>query len=262
MIRSPNPLAVHFSWEDGPLHEDDRWSDSDDRSSTTMPASPTACGPRARPPRRSRRARAAPAPRSTARCRSLMISRSPRSDNPEEYAELLEESGVKAQARAPMTPIVKLVFGIDYDKARLTEFAAALSYAQRQQHRARRFPGLHRKAAGRTQGAGRGRAPGAPARTEAGHQGRGCPRAASRGAPTISLADVSGGRGVRGRRHPPRRRRHATSRSRSSRTKRWSNARSAAPPKRSYRSQPGLSLRGARVYRPAEPLSPRSRIFP
>ena len=51
---------------------------------------------------------------------------------PEDYAELLEESGVKAQARAPMTPIVKLVFGIDYDKARLTEFAAALSYAQRQ----------------------------------------------------------------------------------------------------------------------------------
>jgi hypothetical protein len=53
-------------------------------------------------------------------------------ENPDDYAELLEESGVKAQARAPMTPIVKLVFGIDYDKARLTEFAAALSYAQRQ----------------------------------------------------------------------------------------------------------------------------------
>src|SRR5205085_6496142 len=35
--------------------------------------------------------------------------------------------------RAPMTPIVKLIFGIDYDKARLTEFAAALSFAQRQQ---------------------------------------------------------------------------------------------------------------------------------
>jgi len=52
--------------------------------------------------------------------------------NPDDYAELLEESGVKAQARAPMTPIVKLVFGIDYDKARLTEFAAALSHAQRQ----------------------------------------------------------------------------------------------------------------------------------
>jgi len=52
--------------------------------------------------------------------------------SPNEYAELLEESGVKAQARAPMTPIVKLVFGIDYDKARLTEFAAALSFAKRQ----------------------------------------------------------------------------------------------------------------------------------
>ena len=53
--------------------------------------------------------------------------------DPDEYAELLEESGVKSQMRAPMTPIVKLVFGVDYDKARLTEFAAALSYAQRQQ---------------------------------------------------------------------------------------------------------------------------------
>ena len=38
---------------------------------------------------------------------------------------------MKAQARAPMTPIVKLVFGIDYDKTRLTEFAAALSNARR-----------------------------------------------------------------------------------------------------------------------------------
>lgn len=54
-------------------------------------------------------------------------------EDSETYAELLEDSGMKAQARAPMTPIVKLVFGIDYDKARLTEFAAALSYARRQQ---------------------------------------------------------------------------------------------------------------------------------
>ena len=51
---------------------------------------------------------------------------------PEEYAEILDDAGVKAQARAPMTPIVKLVFGIDYDKTRLTEFAAALSYAERE----------------------------------------------------------------------------------------------------------------------------------
>ena len=64
--------------------------------------------------------------------------------SPEDYAELLEESGVKAQARAPMTPIVKLVFGIDYDKTRLTEFAAALAYAERQQVALERLPGLHR----------------------------------------------------------------------------------------------------------------------
>ncbi len=51
--------------------------------------------------------------------------------DPKDYAQLLEESGVRAQARAPMTPIVKLVFGIDYDKTRLTEFASALSHAKR-----------------------------------------------------------------------------------------------------------------------------------
>jgi hypothetical protein len=50
----------------------------------------------------------------------------------EDYAEILEDAGLKAQARAPMTPIVKLVFGPDYDKSRLTEFAAALSWARRQ----------------------------------------------------------------------------------------------------------------------------------
>jgi hypothetical protein len=50
----------------------------------------------------------------------------------ETYAELLDDAGIKAQARAPMTPVVKLVFGNDYDKARLTEFAAALSWARRQ----------------------------------------------------------------------------------------------------------------------------------
>jgi len=51
---------------------------------------------------------------------------------PQDYAEILDDAGVKSQARAPMTPIVKLVFGIDYDKTRLTEFAAALNYAERE----------------------------------------------------------------------------------------------------------------------------------
>jgi hypothetical protein len=48
-----------------------------------------------------------------------------------EYEELLADTGIIAQERAPMTPVVKLVFGTDYDKTRLTEFAAALSYAKR-----------------------------------------------------------------------------------------------------------------------------------
>jgi len=48
-----------------------------------------------------------------------------------EYEELLADTGIVAQARAPMTSLVKLVFGTDYDKTRLTEFASALSYGRR-----------------------------------------------------------------------------------------------------------------------------------
>ena len=53
-------------------------------------------------------------------------------EQPDDYVEILEDAGLKAQDRAPMTPIVKLIFGVDYDKTRLTEFAAALAYARRQ----------------------------------------------------------------------------------------------------------------------------------
>lgn len=52
-------------------------------------------------------------------------------DQPAEFAELLADSGLTAQDRAPLTPLVKLVFGSDYDKTRLAEFAAALGHAQR-----------------------------------------------------------------------------------------------------------------------------------
>ena len=47
------------------------------------------------------------------------------------YEELLTDAGVTVQDRAPMTAVAKLVFGADYDKARLTEFAAVLSHARR-----------------------------------------------------------------------------------------------------------------------------------
>jgi len=50
---------------------------------------------------------------------------------PEEFAELVVDSGLVMQDRAPLTPLVKLVFGSDYDKTRLAEFASAIAHAQR-----------------------------------------------------------------------------------------------------------------------------------
>jgi hypothetical protein len=52
-------------------------------------------------------------------------------ENTADFDELVVDSGLTVQDRAPMTPVVKLVFGADYDKTRLTEYAAALSHAHR-----------------------------------------------------------------------------------------------------------------------------------
>lgn len=52
---------------------------------------------------------------------------------PDDYAELIADNGLTVQDRAPMTPVVKLVFGHDYDKTRLTEYAAVLTHAHRLQ---------------------------------------------------------------------------------------------------------------------------------
>lgn len=51
---------------------------------------------------------------------------------PGDYADLLDDAGLKVQARAPMTPVARLVFGVHYDKSRITEFAAALAWARRE----------------------------------------------------------------------------------------------------------------------------------
>jgi hypothetical protein len=48
-----------------------------------------------------------------------------------EFEALVADAGITAQDRAPMTPVVKLVFGADYDKTRLTEYASALSHGRR-----------------------------------------------------------------------------------------------------------------------------------
>lgn len=47
---------------------------------------------------------------------------------PDDYARLLDSSGIKAQARSPMTAVIKLVFGAGYDKTRVTEYATALDH--------------------------------------------------------------------------------------------------------------------------------------
>lgn len=51
--------------------------------------------------------------------------------DPRRLEELLAEAGIRPQARAPMTAIAKLVFGVDHDKTRLTEAATVLAWAQR-----------------------------------------------------------------------------------------------------------------------------------
>ncbi len=50
---------------------------------------------------------------------------------PDEFDELVIDAGLTVQDRAPLTPIVKLVFGADYDKTRLAEYGSALAHAQR-----------------------------------------------------------------------------------------------------------------------------------
>lgn len=52
-------------------------------------------------------------------------------EDPDGYQNLLSENGIAYQKRAPLTPIIKLVFGVDYDKTRISEYAAALAYAER-----------------------------------------------------------------------------------------------------------------------------------
>jgi hypothetical protein len=123
---------VHFSWEDGPLNE----SETEALPEVALDAD-AGLADRLWAARETADAVKAGEGRTrVALYRALSLAYDfalAARESPDEYAELLEESGVKVQARAPMTAIVKLVFGIDYDKARLTEFAAALSYALRQE---------------------------------------------------------------------------------------------------------------------------------
>lgn len=49
--------------------------------------------------------------------------------SPADYAEMLEDAGITVQERSPMTAVIKLVFGAEYDKTRIAEYALALDHA-------------------------------------------------------------------------------------------------------------------------------------
>ena len=139
-VDEPEALAAHLSWEDGPLNDAQAGIDDDadalalidevlivdeeaglaDRLSAARDSAEVC-------KQQDGRSRAA-LYRTLALAYDFAVAARRATDD---YAEILEDAGVKAQVRAPMTPIVKLVFGVEYDKTRLTEFAAALSFAER-----------------------------------------------------------------------------------------------------------------------------------
>jgi hypothetical protein len=179
---------VHFAWQDGPLGDED----SDDAVELLLEENAGLADRlwAARETAETVKAGEGRTRASLYRALSLAYDfATAAQQSPDEYAELLEESGVKAQARAPMTPIVKLVFGVDYDKTRLTEFAAALAYAQRQEVAPGAFKDFLEKQPG-----------GLKALVAAERQARRpdsrpdtrgeAARAKLRGAPAISLAEV------------------------------------------------------------------------
>ncbi|MFC3174951.1 hypothetical protein ACFOD9_11890 [Novosphingobium bradum] len=51
--------------------------------------------------------------------------------DPDGLRELVADAGLVMQERAPLIPVVKLVFGADYDKTRLTEYATVIAHARR-----------------------------------------------------------------------------------------------------------------------------------
>ena len=184
----PAEDAVHSTWEDGPLHDEDEIAVPEIVLDDTAGLADRLCA--ARETAESVKAGEGRTRAALYHALSLAYDFAVAAQaSPAEYEELLEESGVKAQARAPMTPIVKLVFGIDYDKARLTEFAAALSFAQRQDVPAGSFQEFIEKQSGglkalvAAERQARRPEPKTDTKSEVARSGL-------RSAPTISLADV------------------------------------------------------------------------
>jgi hypothetical protein len=188
-VAAPAAAPQHSAWEDGPLHGED----ADFLTQIALDEDAGLADRLWAARETAESVKAGEGRTRTALYRALSLAYDfavAAQESPDEYVELLEESGVKAQARAPMTPIVKLVFGIDYDKARLTEFAAALSYAQRQQIALGAFQDFIEKQPGGLKALVSAERQARRPEANADTKGE-VARARLRSAPSISLADVS-----------------------------------------------------------------------
>ena len=133
---APAPLAAAPIWADGPSGGfEPAMPDTDHALSTVDLTAPESLADRLLIARETAAAARAADTRSRAslyRALSRAYDFARASErHAQDYAELLADAGITVQARAPMTAAAKLVFGADYDKTRLTEFAAVMSHARR-----------------------------------------------------------------------------------------------------------------------------------
>ena len=132
---APVPLVAAPVWADGPSAGFDDDVIVEDAEAPAAAAAPGSLADRLLIARESAAAARAADTRSRsslyrALSRAYDFARASEADA-EDYAALLNEAGITVQARAPMTAAAKLVFGSDYYKTRLTEFAAVMSHARR-----------------------------------------------------------------------------------------------------------------------------------
>ncbi len=134
--RRPDPVPV---WADGPsahpVEDTPRIDDNDDEIEIEAPQDCETLGDWLAAARATAEVAAHSESRSRAHLyRALSLSYDfslVAAARPDDYAELLADSRIVPQARAPMTPIIKLVFGATYDKTRIAEYALALAHGQR-----------------------------------------------------------------------------------------------------------------------------------
>jgi hypothetical protein len=129
-MQQPAGHHPHLSWEDGPLHDGETEPDAialePDAALADRLCAARDCAEAFR--QADSRSRSA-LYRALSHAYDFALAAAA---EPAEFAEILADAGVKQQARAPMTAVAKLVFGVDHDKSRLTEYAAALNFAERE----------------------------------------------------------------------------------------------------------------------------------